>query len=247
VFTRFPARSSMPHLHVTTKTARRRNRPTSRRHFKSSCKLKGMKGYHHYLLAEAQIAAAEKSGPYIPKKYNQAISTALETGYKHDAALVAHLAAGYFLNMSDDSLMSTPLRQARDNLVRENLDQARDLYLQWGAKGVVLHLETEYKTYLPPTVGLFDEQSTSGGSCAITFASMADDANYGMGSVVLLPKSIATNDDDVSVLTGLTGATGFTGLASRKSVATLNPHTGDVGFSPIHEDDGISPSDATGW
>ena len=222
---------------------------TCSKNLKAACKLKGMRGYHRHLLAEAQIAAVDGSGGTVPKRYEHAIVAALKSGHINDAALGGQLAAEYFLDMQDESLSSAPLREARNRLVRENLTQSRDLYLEWEAKGVVRHLEMKYSKYLEPTTWLFDEQSTAGGSLAVTFNSFGDEEDYCSGSV-FLPKSIAGSQskgrgDDVSVLSGMTGVTGLAGVSSYKDVGGRSL-VGVSAIDPIPEYDCILEED-TGW
>ena len=224
---------------------------------KALCKLKGMKCYHRHLIAEAQIAAADGSGATVPKRYNAAITAAYKYDQIHDAALTGQLAAEYFLDMDDGSMSSSLMLEARNKLVRENLAGARDMYLKWGARSLVNHLETKYHKYLEPTVGLFDEQSTAGDSAAITFNSFGEEADYGAASV-MLPKSIAGSQivngkrDDVSVLSGMTGATGFTGASSYNRGGERQSGTSDIrnfgnGGIPRIEEDGALSLEDTGW
>jgi hypothetical protein len=58
------------------------------------------------------------------------------------------LVAEYFLGMQDGGLLCKELAQAREWTVQQYLTQARDWYKQWGAKGLVRHLETKYSQYL---------------------------------------------------------------------------------------------------
>jgi hypothetical protein len=176
---------------------------------KAMCKVKGMNSWHRYLLAEAHCCAGSaKSGNSIQAKYDNAIAAALKSGHGQDAALGCQLVAEYFLAMQDCILYSE-LARAQEWTVQQYLTQARDWYLQWGAKGLVRHLETKYSKYLLPTPasGAVDEeeQSIDSTSCAETFDSMGIACSK-VSPHRSLPK-IVTNrpGDDISVISDQSG------------------------------------------
>jgi predicted ATPase len=167
---------------------------------KALCKLKGMNSWHRYLLAEAHcFAGSAKSGDSIQTKYDYAIAAALNSGHGQDAALGCQLVAEYFLAMQDGILFHD-LARAREWTVQQYLTQARDWYLQWGAKGLVHHLETKYSRYLMPTQSSVviddDDQSMDVVSCANSI-DLGDTTEY----FPSLPKMVVHRpEDDVSVI-----------------------------------------------
>ena len=80
----------------------------------------------------------------------------MEGGYRQDAALGSQLAAEYVMGLPDNVLYTMP----RQQLICQYLTQARDLYLQWGARALVRHLERKHSAYLFPTTMLEDESSS---------------------------------------------------------------------------------------
>jgi predicted ATPase len=170
---------------------------------KAMCQVKGMNSWHRYLLAEAHCCAGSaKSGNSMQSKYDNAISVALKGGHGQDAALGCQLVAEYFLAMQD-GILYNELARAREWTVQQYLTQARDWYLQWGAKGLVRHLETKYSKYLLPTpasVAVDDEQQSMYAiSCAETFDSM--DLACSKESPHSLPRIVVNRPgDDVSVI-----------------------------------------------
>jgi predicted ATPase len=132
------------------------------REFKWFCKNKGMNGWHRYLLAEAHRRASRgNSDPSVRASFDSAIGAAMNSGHNQDAALGAQLAAEYFLSIRETNTLNSPgISLVRDSLVRHYLVQARDLYLDWGARGMVRHLEKIHNDWLSPSAVVQDERSS---------------------------------------------------------------------------------------
>lgn len=171
---------------------------------KGLSKVKGANSWHRCMLMDAHLLAAEgKRGAGIQASYDHAIGAAKRSGHIHDAGLGAQLAAEYFLSMEDDFKNHAVLSKAKDMLVRQYLEHARELYLNWGAVGLVNHLERKYSKYLQPTS--MEQQLTEFSSNGPSFNSQGE-LNLMQNQLFTMPKTI--NDqpreegkDELSVLT----------------------------------------------
>jgi hypothetical protein len=172
---------------------------------KGLSKVKGANSWHRCMLMDAHIHAAEgNGGAGMQASYDHAIGAAKRSGHIHDAGLGAQLAAEYFLSMEEDFKNHPVLSKAKDTLVRQYLEQARDLYLSWGAVGLVNHLERKHSQYLQPTSSVkktlpdFDSTGPS-------FNSQGE-LNFMPSQLFTMPKNITEQPreegkDELSVLT----------------------------------------------
>ena len=97
---------------------------------------KGMNQYHKLLLLDAGYLALTSSKPrekFVQRAFEKAIKMATRTGFRQDAAL-ANLHAGiYFLNIRKDK-----------NWAGYYIARSVELFEDWGAIGVALHLFRKY-------------------------------------------------------------------------------------------------------
>jgi predicted ATPase len=104
---------------------------------KNTTRTSGRNSHHRYLLMEADIKAARKEKPTkVQTAYDEAISAAVKSGSTQDAALGSELAGEHFLLLGNDEL------------ARNYLTQARDLYREWGALAKVKHIEHKRRQYI---------------------------------------------------------------------------------------------------
>ena len=120
------------------------------RQLRGFCKTKGRNSWHRCMIMEGHGLSAEgKATASAQASYDHAIGAAIRSGHIHDAGLGAQLAAEYFLE-GDDFRGNPVLSKAKDQIIRQYLEQARDHYTEWGAMGLVQHLEQLHSTYLRP-------------------------------------------------------------------------------------------------
>lgn len=177
------------------------------RQLKWLCKNKGTNSWHRCMLMEAHLRGVEgRKGVSAQASYDHAIGAAMRSQQIQDAALGAQLAAEYFLGVHHKDKLNGKFKE---NLVREYLVQARDLYLQWGALALVGYLEEKHSDYLRPTATLkqmiADSQSDS--SQVSSQVAMTQTTADSQPRMSLPPQLISENKsqsgrDEVSILTG---------------------------------------------
>ena len=91
--------------------------------------------YQHSLkLLEAELALTNGNKDGAARLYDEAVHAAEKSGLLHQSALACERAAMFHSSVASD-----------ETLASAYLDQARDLYLRWGAKrNVMLLLPKEY-------------------------------------------------------------------------------------------------------
>jgi hypothetical protein len=190
---------------------------------KGLSKVKGTNSWHRCMLMDSHLLAAEgKSGAGMQASYDHAIGAAKRSGHIHDAGLGAQLAAEYFLSMEDDFKDHPALSKASDTLVRQYLEQARVLYLSWGAVGLVNHLEKKYSQYLQPRS--VDNQLAEFESLGPSFNSQ--------GEVNLLPEHLFTMPKNINEQRQEFDKEDFSVLTDpwRDNPTVSNPHTSEGDF-----------------
>ncbi len=172
---------------------------------KGLCQVKGTNSWHRCMLMEAHLAAAKgKARATIKASYDHAISAAKRSGNEHDAALGAQLAATYFLSTTDD--LSNGDIRSNKTLIREYLLQARELYLRWGAAGLVNRLERVHPEFLESAATLFDHGNSQPISVHSSLCPEAD-SGFAISHIPSMPTAINEKKyrvevkDDMSVLT----------------------------------------------
>ncbi|MGB3202095.1 MAG: AAA family ATPase [Nodosilinea sp.] len=112
---------------------------------------------HKALLVAAEIARLESRELEAMRLYEQAIHAARDHEFVQYEALAYELAAKFYLN------------QTFDAIARTYVQEARNLYLRWGALGKVQDLENRYGELFPPTKPAVPKDHTA--SSSATFLS----------------------------------------------------------------------------
>jgi hypothetical protein len=151
------------------------------------CEIKGMNAIHKCLIMKAVLKTAEvdsRSGTTrrrsrtrtdndslrIESSFDRAIRASINSGHIQDAALACQLAAEYFVTLkvavTTAATKTTVINKKIEVLVARYLQNARDLYLRWGATAVVQHLEDKY-----PDILLKDKTTPDAADAAAASAS----------------------------------------------------------------------------
>jgi len=116
--------------------------------FRRQAKQGSVNAFPVYVFLLAEDGSIDNKDPESVKiLYDDAIRTCTRSGLLHLAALASERAAGYFMEMDDESMASV------------YLSHARDLYYDWGASGKVMQMMEQYGKLLTVTKGT--QQSVS--------------------------------------------------------------------------------------
>ena len=124
------------------------------RQLKGFCQSKGTSCWHRCALMEAHLLATQGKNPTIVSTaYDHAIGAASRNGHDHDAALASQLAAEYCLSVLQRHPANSTELYSLENMARNYLGRARELYLSWGAVALVNHLEERHRPYFERCYG----------------------------------------------------------------------------------------------
>lgn len=99
---------------------------------------------HRWLLLEAECAQLDRKHPVAERYYDQAIGAAKNSGHLHEEALANEIAARYYIS------------QKKPRVAQAYMQEARALYVRWGARRKVQWLDETYPQFRLASVDLAD-------------------------------------------------------------------------------------------
>jgi predicted ATPase len=179
--------SGLTYATLARDTNKRHYRRKARRcckEYKKLCDIKGLNSWHRAMVLEAQLKTLDgKEDGRIEATYDRAVQCALSSGHIQDAGLACQLAAGYFSSLPQQRGSCVECGVTRQSLVTKYADQARHFYRQWGAFGLIEHLEEMYGLDTLPK-SLCDAPSTASQSLLASHRSSSTGLPTASGSLV---------------------------------------------------------------